>query len=571
MRQCLRIFMQSDGTKPWLVLLCLLVGGLLEAIGVGTLLPALGALMNGAASEPNRFELAFREVAGFLGLPASLDALLLLCVGIMVLRSAFLFGAMSYAGISGARVTNRLRKRLVKSIFDAKWSYYANQRGGELASVISTDALRAGDAFNLAAAAVAYAIQVAAYGLIAMLINWQVALIALAGGALISVLSRRLIKKSRKAGYKLNDRNAALTTDMVDMLQNIKPLKSMHRYEALLANIAGNIRRVRNAIYVQSFTRYGLTYGIDLVNIVMIAGLAWLSLRIGQITVPELLVFGIMFIQVVGYVAKLLKQVHAASMVEAAFVRINRVVTEAEQQSENGGGGKQPAINAKLRFEAVSFAHGEKPVIRNATIEVPHRRITVLQGPSGAGKTTLIDLLIGLNRPDKGRIMIGNDDLNDIDLKVWRQSIGYVPQELTLFHDSIRENITLAESGINDDDVMTALDLAGASDFIAQLPGGIDTDVGEFGGKLSGGQRQRISLARALVRKPQLLILDEVTSALDPETETGIVRNIAKLRGRYTIIVITHRPAWTAIADRLYKVDKGRVTEAAKSSKGRKS
>ncbi len=571
MRQCLRIFMQSNGTQPWLVLLCLLIGGLLEAIGVGSLLPAIGALMNNPAGETNRFEAAFRSIVDILGLPVSIDAILLLCVGILVVRSAFLFGAMSYAGISGARVTNRLRKRLVKSIFEAKWSYYANQRSGELASVISTDALRAGDAFNLAAAAVANFIQVAAYGLIAILINWQVALIALAGGALTSILTRRLITISRKAGYKLNDHNAALATDMVDMLQNIKPLKSMHRFEALLVNIVGNIRRVRNAIYVQSFTRYGLIYGIDLLNILMIAGLAWLALHIGRITVPELLVFGIMFIQVVGNVAKLLKQVQATSMMEAAFVRINRVISEAEAQSESGTAGKQPVVNVALRFEAVSFSHGEKAIIRNATLDISPRRITVLQGPSGAGKTTLIDLLIGLHRPAKGRILIGDDDLNDIDLKAWRQSIGYVPQELTLFHDSIRENITIAETGISDDDVMTVLDLAGAGDFIAALPNGIDTDVGEFGGKLSGGQRQRISLARALVRKPHLLILDEVTSALDPETETDIVRNIAKLRGRYTIIAITHRPAWTAIADRLYKVDKGRVTEVAKSGKGRKS
>jgi ATP-binding cassette, subfamily C, bacterial len=135
-----------------------------------------------------------------------------------------------------------------------------------------------------------------------------------------------------------------------------------------------------------------------------------------------------------------------------------------------------------------------------------------------------------------------------------------VPQELNLFHDSVRMNLTLGDESIPDDKLLEALTLAGAGDFAAQLPHGLDTDVGEMGGKLSGGQRQRISLARALIGDPKVLILDEVTSALDPATEAEIVQNIAHLRGGYTIIAITHRPAWTAIADRLYTVSGGTVT-----------
>ena len=160
--------------------------------------------------------------------------------------------------------------------------------------------------------------------------------------------------------------------------------------------------------------------------------------------------------------------------------------------------------------------------------------------------------------------MIGSDNLKDIDLTLWRKSIGYVPQELVLFHDSIEANISLSDPQISKADVAAALKRAGASDFIANLPDGLNTDVGEMGGKLSGGQKQRISLARALVKNPKLIILDEVTSALDPTTEAEIVRNILELRGTYTIVAITHRPAWTAIADKLYKVENGKITELKK-------
>ena len=184
----------------------------------------------------------------------------------------------------------------------------------------------------------------------------------------------------------------------------------------------------------------------------------------------------------------------------------------------------------------------------------------MLQGPSGSGKTTLIDLLIGLHTAQKGRILIGGKPIETIDIKAWRQSIGYVPQELMLFHDTIHENISLSNPAVSTEAIMAALEQAGARDFIASLPQGLETDVGEMGGRLSGGQRQRIALARALATNPKILILDEVTSALDPETEAEIVNNIASLRGRYTIIAITHRPAWTKIADRLYTISKGHVS-----------
>jgi ATP-binding cassette, subfamily C, bacterial len=206
-------------------------------------------------------------------------------------------------------------------------------------------------------------------------------------------------------------------------------------------------------------------------------------------------------------------------------------------------------------------------VLHKLSIDIPANKITVLQGPSGAGKTTLIDLLIGFHLAQSGEVTIGTDKITDIDVLQWRSMLGYVPQELALLHDTVRANITLLDPNISEAQFANALKLSGVDAFLAQLPNGIETDVGEFGGKLSGGQRQRIALARALAKDPKVLILDEVTSALDPETEAAIVNNILALRGRYTIIAITHRPAWTRIADRLYLIDKGRAKLQVKSTR----
>jgi ATP-binding cassette subfamily C protein len=175
------------------------------------------------------------------------------------------------------------------------------------------------------------------------------------------------------------------------------------------------------------------------------------------------------------------------------------------------------------------------------------------------GKTSIVDLIIGFCLPAYGKVLIDNVFIADVQLSKWRQKTGYVPQELTLLRGTVLDNIALGDHSISVADVMDALRLAGALGFVEALPNGVHTDIGTMGARLSGGQRQRISLARALVLKPKLLLLDEVSSALDDVTEAEICENIKQLSGRFTIIAITHKPAWTRIAMRLYRVQDGQV------------
>jgi ATP-binding cassette subfamily C protein len=194
-------------------------------------------------------------------------------------------------------------------------------------------------------------------------------------------------------------------------------------------------------------------------------------------------------------------------------------------------------------------------------MEIPARSVTVLTGPSGSGKTTIADIILGLHAPGSGSVLVDGRPLQEIDLGSWRRLIGYVPQELILFHDTLHANLTLGDASISDDDVRQALETAGAWDFINAMPGGIMSIAGQQGANLSGGQRQRIAIARALVLKPRLLILDEVTSALDTRTEKEICENICNLSHGITIFAITHRPALLEIADRVYAIKDGMVEE----------
>ena len=189
-----------------------------------------------------------------------------------------------------------------------------------------------------------------------------------------------------------------------------------------------------------------------------------------------------------------------------------------------------------------------------------------LSGHSGAGKTTTVDLVIGLLRPTHGRVTVDGIDLLDINTRRWRESIGYVPQETFLFHDTIFANVTLGDPAISREAVRDALGLAEALDFVDTLDHGLDEVAGERGMKFSGGQRQRIAIARALVRRPNLLILDEATTSLDPKTELGICATIANLRERdpkLTVLAISHQRALIDAADMVVTVADGRLAMPA--------
>jgi ATP-binding cassette subfamily C protein len=198
-------------------------------------------------------------------------------------------------------------------------------------------------------------------------------------------------------------------------------------------------------------------------------------------------------------------------------------------------------------------------VLDGLSLEIPAGQLVTLVGPSGAGKTTVVDLLIGLIRPDAGSITLDGAPLDAMDIKQWRRSIGYVPQETLLLHESIAHNVSLGDSELSDEDIEHALRAAGAWDFVSALPEGMHSSVGERGGRLSGGQRQRIVIARALVRRPQLLILDEATSALDQDSADAVRQTLAQLRGALTILTITHQAGLVDIADRVYRLENGRA------------
>ncbi|MEQ1522540.1 MAG: ABC transporter ATP-binding protein, partial [Aestuariivirga sp.] len=475
MRQLLSIFFRAEGTRPWLVLACLLLAGLAEAGSIGTLLPAASSVLDSGANGNSGAGHAIKSFIESLGIPASLENLLIIVVSLMVLKSLLAFAALSYSGITSARVAINLRRKLIKAIFEARWSFYAKQSSGRFANAISNDATRASEAYQYAAIAVAGIVQLLAYASVAVVIDWRIALWGGVASTILYFAMSALIRTSKRSGYKQTDRVSNLTVDMVDMLNNIKALKSMDRYGLMVLGLSGLLKRIKRSLVAIQLAKQGVTQGSDALIALMTGAGVYAAYTYLHTTLPEMIVTGIVFFQIVSSLTKLQKQMQTAVVIESSYVRTTELIKRAEEQKESHTGTAMPRLGAGCRFEGVTFAHGSAPVVSNATFDIPANRITVLQGPSGSGKTTLIDLLIGLNTAQKGRILIGGQTIETIDIKAWRQSIGYVPQELMLFHDTIHENISLSNPDISADAVLAALDQAGAMEFINAMPDGIET------------------------------------------------------------------------------------------------
>ncbi|MGH7504677.1 MAG: ATP-binding cassette domain-containing protein, partial [Longimicrobiales bacterium] len=243
-----------------------------------------------------------------------------------------------------------------------------------------------------------------------------------------------------------------------------------------------------------------------------------------------------------------------------AFWAIHAMIesTRAQREITTGSTAPPPLVHG-ITLDRVSFHHGSRPALHDVSVTIPAGALVAIVGPSGAGKTTLADLIAGLYRADSGDMRVDGIAMTDIDVAAWRRMVGYVPQEPLLLHDSISRNVTMGDDRVSRDDVEAALRDAGAWSFVQDRAEGMDAPVGERGGMLSGGQRQRIALARALVRKPALLVLDEVTAGLDSATEAAIFETLQRLRGRVTVLFISHRSAVVEVADLVLRLENGRA------------
>jgi len=283
----------------------------------------------------------------------------------------------------------------------------------------------------------------------------------------------------------------------------------------------------------------------------------------GQLTVGELIAFNMMAGRVAQPVLRLAQLWQDFQQARISIARLGDILNAAPEPSLSAGRAALPAMRGDIAMDHVTFRYrvDRAPVLHDVSLAIPAGQMVGIVGPSGSGKSTLAKLVQRLYVPESGRVLIDGADLAMIDVTWLRRQVGVVLQENVLFNRSIRDNIALVDPGMSIERVIAAAKLAGAHDFILELPQGYDTIIGERGSTVSGGQRQRIAIARALVTEPRILIFDEATSALDYESERIVQENMRKIAAGRTVLVIAHRLSTVRRADRIITIDKGRIVE----------
>ena len=560
------VFARTYPYRSALVLSCLLVAAVCEGIGLSSLLPLLSIAVQpnvspkvSSSQPPSQLGQVISEGLASFGVQPSIGGLCLIIVCGMVLKAAFVLLAQRQVGYTVAHVATDLRLSLLRSLLAARWAYYIRQPVGGFANAFATEATRAAEAYLFATTIVSLSIQTVLYTSLAVAVSWQATLGATCFGLIIMLVLNRLVRMSRRAGNRQTQLMKTLLGRLTDVLYAVKPLKAMARESLVGPLLAKETQRLNKALRREVLSREVLrAIQEPLVIIALVAGL-YLALTRWTLALETLMILALLFERTLSSLNKVQNQYQRMAARESAYWSLQDTIKQSEAEREVARGQQTPRLTHAIRFDNVSFAYTEAPILRKASFQIPARQLTTLSGPSGVGKTSTVDLIVGLVQPQVGSIWLDDTPLTEIDIRAWRWNIGYVPQETLLLHESVLINVTLGDLSLSRADAEAALRAAGAWEFISNLPEQLDTLVGERGSRFSGGQRQRIAIARALVHKPQLLILDEATASLDPDSEAGICKTVQRLRNDMTVLAISHQPALLKAADVVYRLENGQV------------
>jgi ATP-binding cassette subfamily C protein len=559
-------FFRAYRWQTVLMMLALVLSGVAEGIGVSALLPllniALGSQVGSAVAgagmaEQSEFEQTILQALTYLGIAPTLGNMLMIILGGVAFKTVFLLAAQRQVGYTAAQVSTDLRLQLLRAILRSKWEYFLHQPVGRLTNAMATEAQRSATAFVNGTTALTFLIPGVIYTGVAFALSWRASLVAIGAGAVVIGLSHFLVNITRKAGKKQTRLMTSLMANLTDTLQSVKPLKAMAREYLADQVLAHDTNLLNKSQRRQVLSAALLDSGQELMFTAFICLGIYLAMEKFSMVLPTVMVLVVALGRAFSYFGKVQKQYQKLMEGESAYWALTSAINAAEAAQENLDGGITPHFEHSLTMQDVHFEYDQHPVFQGLSLQIEAGSLTTLVGPSGSGKTTIIDLAIGLLRPQRGAVLLDGVPLQDIDISSWRKMIGYVPQDTILLHDSIVHNVTLGEPSLTAEDVERALRSAGAWEFVTQLAQGLDTIVGERGGKLSGGQRQRIVIARALINRPRLLILDEATSALDRDTEEAVRQTLETLKGQLTILAISHNRAMVTSADRVYRMASG--------------
>ncbi len=544
------------------------VTGLLEGIGVTAAIPLISLATEEGLKESGTISQLFKQVFSYFNIDFSLKYLLIFIVLLFIFKAITLISC-NYIRIKiTANYEEQTRNNLFSKTINANWPYLLKQKLGYLETLLKVDIAQGTNLLYVISATIITLTGLIIYTTIAISISFHITLFALVTGGVLFLSLKPLTRRTRIAARKIATINKQVAHYVNENIIGIKTIKAILVNDKIIEigkKYFNKLKKFKIKILLLTSTTNLLFQPISLIFVCAVFAFAY---KTPSFSFATFVPITYLIYRIFQYVQNLQGNLHKANELTPYLKDVLTFEKEVGKNKEKSKGLTTFKFNHNLEFRNVSFSYNvNKTILSNLNFNIKKGEMIGLIGPSGVGKTTIVDLILRLFLPNNGKILLDKKNISEINIKEWRKNIGYIPQDIFLINDTIAKNIRFYDNTINDKKIKQAAKNANIYNFIQTLPKKFSAIVGERGIFLSAGQRQRIVIARILARNPELLILDEATSALDNESEIRIQKVIENLRGKITVFVIAHRLSTVINCDRLMVLEKGKIIEQGQPSK----
>ena len=545
----------------------IVIAGVAEAFGISVLVPVVSTMLDEEANILN-LQAPFNFIPkflSFLSLPPTFSFVLGTTFIIMVTSFVLIHLQERVSASTRYEFVRINRDKAVIGLLGTHWEYLSKVSTGELSNKLLIETDRAGESLMALLNMVSFFINLLLYAFLAFLLSWEMSLIASAIIVLTAFLSKWLLKAVSVLGKKSVTANNKYNKFVIDVFRSSKLLKALglekHFYEKLSYANANTTELSKGILVNQSILKLQMS---SLVSLALVA-ILYAAVVPLKIEFSVLAIFLFIVLRLTPKFFSFQGQMHSYMAHRASLAVLDEVLMEASNNQEKPQDSNtiKDALKGEIEFRDVSYKYPENEdhALKNINLLIEPGSFVGVVGRSGAGKSTFLDLVLGIISPVKGNISIDGNNLEHLEREQYRKQIGFVPQESLFFDGTIRENLCL-NYDVNEEHITECLKIAQIYDFVNTLDDRLDTYIGEAGGRLSGGQRQRLSIARALIRKPKILIFDEATSSLDSQSERLFQNALQKIAERYTLVVVAHRISTIEHASNIFVLADGRLVES---------
>jgi subfamily B ATP-binding cassette protein MsbA len=534
----------------------------LEGVGLSFLVPIIElAQGNAAREEMSGVGQTFFDIYEFVGVPLTLESVVLGVGFVMVVRYTSSFLVSWLRAALQTDYVRHLKTEGLEHALDAEVAYYDEKGSDEVLNAIVTQANQAGTVIERVVKLVEQSAMSLVYLAVALYIAPVMTVLTAVLLGVLVVLMRSVVESGYEIGDRVAEANERIHESAQAGTQAIRDVKVFGMREELFEKFVravddhyrASVKTARNAAAMDNL--------YQLLTALTVFGLIYFALELASLSVASLGIFLFAIFRLAPRVSTLNNTTYDIASKLPHLVRTQVFIDELATQEEPDGGAESPASVREVAFEDVTFAYGDEPVLRSVSFGVERGEFVAFVGPSGAGKSTVVSLLTRLYRPDEGQVTANGTPIDQFDLREWRERVSMVRQQPSIFNETVRYNVTVGNRDASEREIREACEIAQVTEFLDDLPEGLDTMLGDDGVRLSGGQRQRIAVARALLKDADVLVLDEATSDLDTSLEADIQARLERAEGNRILIVIAHRLSTVQNADRIYAMEDGRITE----------